>query len=218
MTTDTMVKAMQAHFEDESAAFKLRIQAAIPVGIELFASENQWEFLDIYWTTTAAVDGTTGKTIITMPAAGSWFKPVHIWTDTNREVGYIDRKEWAQRQQPGASTQPPYAYTVIGQQLFLDRPATGATIYMIYTRTNKNIDLPDIPFEYHGAVLMGAIWFLTPAMVIQDGQRLPNPAREAAWASYQERIRLAMSQEMSQKGRTRRLAQDPASERRSLYR
>ena len=218
MTIDTLTKGVQAHFEDETSAFKTRITNTIPIGIELFSSENQWEYLDIYFETVAEIEAVSGKTRIKMPAPGTWYKPVMMWTANNSEISYIDRKEWAQRQRINSAAQSPMAFTQIGKDLFLDRPSTGATIYTIYTQTNKNIDLPGLPFEYHGAVMLAVIWFLTPGMVLEGTRRIENPAKRIAWAGYQERVRLAASQELSHKGRTRYLRVDPVAQRRNNYR
>lgn len=218
-----MVKGIQAHFNDETPDFKSRIENTIPIGVEGFATENQWESMDKYVTTTTEVDAVSGKTRIVLPTLATggtdFFKPVHIWTDNNSKVDYIDRARWASRQRGSQSARDPLAYTQIGPDLFLDTPSTGITIYMIYTRTHEDIDLPDLPFHYHGAVMMYVIWYLTPGMLTTpEGLRISNPAKSEAWASYQERIGLAVGHEHSVRDRVRRFLPDPVAQGRNNYR
>lgn len=222
MTKNTLIEAVQAHFGDESPAFQTRIDGTIPVGIEMFVSEQQWEHFDKYVTATTEVDSTTGKTRIVLPTDASgtsdFFKPVHIWTDNNAKVDYIDRAEWADRQRLSTPQQEPWAYTQIGPDLFLDRPNDGSTLYMVYTRTHNDLDLPDLPSQYHPAVLMAVIWYLTPGYVMADGQKLPNSDKDVAWANYQDRLSIASSHEHSVKDRVRRFRPDRVAQRRNHYR
>lgn len=218
MTKDAFVKAVQAHFGDETSTFKTRIENSIPVGIELFCSEAQWECLDKYVSIATEVDSRTGKTRLALSTITDFAKIVHLATQMTQKIEYIDRDEWNSRQTISLSAQEPIAYTVIGNDHFLDRPNNGAVIYLTYTRNHENIDLAGLPARYHGAVLMAVIWFLTPGMITVGTERTDNPAKRIAWQGYQERVGLAISQEEAHKDRVRRLAPDDASETRAWYR
>jgi hypothetical protein len=134
MTEQEMVRAIQSHFGDTSAAFKTRIEQNIPFGIELFCAQAQWEFLDRFVADLTVSDSTVaapGKPRIETP--GDFFKPVVIYTQYN-EVKWIDRLEWARKQTTTGSGTRPQEYTLIGDELVLSREHDGSQIDMVYTR------------------------------------------------------------------------------------
>ena len=195
---------------------KERITNAIPIAVSMFCAEYQWEFLDAYATTTAALDATSGKYKITLPTSPELFKPVAFWTNTHGPLEYVDRKSWGEIQ---ANVSPtlvaPLQYTVIGTNYFLDRPATGETIYCVYTRNSDGVDFNQIPGQYQPAIAHAVNMWLTPARM-DNG--FPNPAFDAAQVRYLREVDKGTGMEMSIKGRPRHFARTELAQMRSEYR
>jgi len=217
VTQSEVIKSIQSLLNDTSAVMQQRITDALPLGIAMFCSEYPWEWLSDYDTTTATLDATTSKYKITPPTG--FFKPVVMWTDDTDELGYIDRKEWAIRQRSTGSAVSPKSYTVIGTTMFLDRAATGDTIYLVFTRDSKNITFDDVPGQYHPAVAAAVVLILVPeVMTLPDGQVVGNPAYRAAESRYSRHIQKATRLEMTHKGRPRQWGPNSAQKLRSRFR
>ena len=217
MTKDEAIAAVQAQLNDFSDTMKDRIEAAFPIGASIFVTEYQWEFMDRYTTTTAALDATSSKYKIASP--DGFFKPVVLWiSERTEEVEWIDRYEWAQRQSGTQTAGVPQAYTLIGEDMFLDRPHNGETIYIIYTKNGDNVNFDKVPGQYHPAIVMAIAMWLTPSTV-DDGQgnKLPNPAYNAAERRYYRYVNRAVGMETSNKGRPRRKQPTEAQKIRSSF-
>lgn len=198
MNETDLIRYVQAHFNDQTAQFRDRIVRTIPVAIEMFGTEHQWEFLDKYTTTTATTSTTHGKDVITLPS--DFFKPVVLYTD-DEEMEYVDRTEWGLYQRHVSVSRKPWKYTQIGPELILSHATDGSTIYMVYTRQTSGMSLSDVPSQYHDAIAAAVVWRLTPGSVMTNQGPFPNPAYAQAERFYSERIRVCMGKELSVKGR-----------------
>lgn len=215
MTDAELISFVQAHFNDQTSQFRSRVVKTVPIGIGMFASEHQWEFLDKFTTTTAETDSTASKDKITLPA--DFWKPIRFYT-SNRVVSYIDRAAWSKKQRASLPSGEPRAYTVIGPDYFLDRASDGSTISVVYTRRSSGMSLSDVPAEFHDAVGAAVIWRLTPGFVQMPEGPVPNPAYGHAEDLYGGRVRVALSSENSIKGRTQKWTPTYMTARRSDYR
>ena len=202
MTESEAVKAIQAQLADFQPATEQRVRATIPLGTAMFCAEYQWEFLDKYASTTAALDTTTGLHKITKPEL--FFKPVVLWTDTCPEVEYVNRYEFAKYQSGSPGTVYPHKYTVIGTDMYLVQPSGGETIYIIFTRDGSAWSFANIPGQYHPAIIQATVMYLMPAVLVRPNGDVPNQAFGRARKLYLDAVATALTLEASGKGRPTR--------------
>ena len=207
MTDNELISGVQAHFNDFSPEFKTRINDTIPFGVAQFAAHTQWEFLDKYvegLTVQDSTDKAVGKPQIVTP--GDFFKPVIIFTDSG-EIEYVSRRSWASQQGSTiGSTALRQSYTVIGDELILSRPDSGAQINMTYTRDKSTISFSDVFAQYHPAVQAGI------QLQLSSADRMG-----VAHEIYREAVMRAMTMEVSGKGRTKKLVPSPIVQREVAY-
>lgn len=202
MTLDEAVKSISAKLADSAPATVDRIKAVIPLGVAEFCSAYEWEFLSKFTTSTAALDATTGFHKVTKPS--DFFKPIVLWTNESPEVEYIDRYEFASRQAPTGSAISPRAYTVIGEEMYLDTASAGETIYFIYTKRSNGVGFEDVPGQYHPAVILAATMHLTPLVLKTAQGDVANPAYSQSQELFELALQRALSMEAESKGRPRR--------------
>jgi len=216
MTEAEVIAAVQAQANDFTAPFEDRIRASIPLAVAMFAAEYQWEFLDVYTTTTTALDATTGKYKITAPT--DFFKPVALATDLGGPIEYQNRIDWIEAQRGSSGTETPQRYTVIGTTMFLQTAPDSSTIWIVYTKNSDNITLGDIPGQYHPAIVQGIVLWLMPGVITDAaGNSVANPLYDAADVRYRMAVSKAAQLEAQNKGRPRTLDFPPLMKLRSQY-
>jgi hypothetical protein len=216
MTLDQAVQSISAKLADSAPATLDRIRSVIPLGVSQFCAEYEWEFLSKFTSSTAALDAITGFYKVTKPA--DFFKPIVLWTDMAPEVEYIDRYEFASRQMPSGAAISPRAYTVIGEEMYLDAASSGERIYFIYTKRANNVGFEDVPGQYHNAILLAVLTHLTPVVLRTANGDVANPAYNQSQELYELALQRALGLEAESKGRPRRWKPNSLMQLRGQYR